>query len=73
MVMASKFGQTAQNMKVNGQMIRLMVKENLSMQMVTSTKASGKTTKPMATVLTSTLMVLLILETGKTTNNTAME
>jgi len=71
MDMASKFGQTVQNMKVIGQMIRLMVKENLFTQMVTSMKASGRMTKPMVMVLISTLMGPLILANGKMTSSTA--
>jgi predicted nucleic-acid-binding protein len=71
MDMDSKFGLTAQNMKVNGQTIRQMVKENLFMQMVTSMKASGRMTKPMVMVLTNTLMGPLILVNGKTISSTA--
>lgn len=58
-------------MKESGQTTKQMATENSSMQTVTSMKASGRMTKPMVMELTSMLMGLLILENGKTTNNTA--
>lgn len=41
------------------------------MQMVTFMRANGKTTRPMVMAATLTLMELLTLVSGKTTNNTA--
>ena len=49
-----RFGQMELVMKGNGGKTRLMERANFGMQMETSSKASGKTIKPMEKALTPT-------------------
>ena len=49
-----KSGLITQNMRVNGERTKLMEEVNFGTLTVISMKASGKMTKPMDTVFTST-------------------
>jgi hypothetical protein len=53
--------------KVNGKRIRLVVEVNFGTLMVTSSKESGRTIKPMGKEHISTSMALVMKATGKTT------
>jgi hypothetical protein len=52
MDLESKYGQTMQSTKVNGERIKPTEEESSGTQMVTFTKENGKTTKLMATEYT---------------------
>jgi len=69
--MGRKFGPTAGVTKASGSMAWLAAKASSGMQMATSTKDSGKTTKLMATEFISTQTGPSTLATGKTICSTA--
>ena len=58
-------------MKVNGEMIRLTVRESLSMLTATSMKASGSMTRPRVWALTHMLTVLTMRVNGLMISSTA--
>ena len=68
-VKVSKYGPTAVSTKVNGNREKLKDTEYFIMLMATSTKAIGKMIKPMALVLTLTLMEPSTSASGKTTSS----
>ena len=70
MVMVTKFGPIAQNMKVIGEMTRPMVMENWCMRMEMSMKVSGIMIKLTGKAHTLMLMELTTMETGLMTSST---
>lgn len=71
MVLEVKCGQTAQDMKATGWVIKLMDKVSLFMLTVTSTKDNGSMIKHMAKEPTLMLTVHTTTVTGSMTSNTA--
>ena len=69
MVLVVKCGQMVQDMKAIGSLIKLTVKENLSMLMETFMKASGSMTKLMAKEHIHMPMEPTIMEIGSMINN----
>ena len=69
MATVNKNGSTALAMRVSGEMARLMVKENCTTPTVTSTRATGSTTKPTDKVSTLMLMEPGIKASGVMTNS----
>lgn len=73
MVLVVKCGQMVQDMKAIGNLIKLTVKENLSMLTEIFTRASGSMTKLMEKVLIRMPTELTIMEIGSTINNMVSE
>ena len=73
MVLVVKCGQMVQDMKAIGNLIKLTVKENLSMLTEISTRASGSMTKLMGKVLIRMPTEPTIMEIGSTINNMVSE
>jgi len=73
MVLVGKCGQMVQDMKAIGNLIKLTVKENLSMLTEIFMKVSGSMTKPMVKELIPTLTEPTIMEIGSTINNMVSE
>ena len=73
MVFVVKCGQMVQDMKAIGNLIKLTVKENLSMLTEIFMKVSGSMTKPMVKELIPTLTEPTIMEIGSTINNMVSE
>ena len=64
-----RYGKMGANTKVIGEMIEPMVKEDLSIKMVTVTMENGLTTKLMGAEHMNTKIELSMLEIGRKTNN----
>ena len=64
-----RYGKMGANTKVIGEMIEPMVKEDLSIKMVTVTMENGLTTKLMDAEHMNTKIELSMLEIGRKTNN----
>ena len=62
---AQRYGLMAENMRVNGLKIKLVVRESFGMQMEIDTKVSGKETKQMDMAYTYTMMEQDTLVIGK--------
>ena len=73
MVLVVKCGQMVQDMKAIGNLIKLTVKENLSMLTEIFTRASGSMTKLMVKVLIRMPTEPTIMEIGSTINNMVSE
>jgi hypothetical protein len=73
MVLVVKCGQMVQDMKAIGNLIKLTVKENLSMLTEIFTRASGSMTKLMVKVLIRMPTEPTIMEIGLTINNMVSE
>ena len=73
MVLVVKCGQMVQDMKAIGNLIKLTVKENLSMLTEIFTRASGSMTKLMGKVLIRMPTEPTIMEIGSTINNMVSE
>ena len=73
MVLVVKCGQMVQDMKAIGNLIKLTVKENLSMLTETFMKASGSMTKLMVKVLIHMPTEPTIMEIGSMINNMVSE
>ena len=73
MVQEFKFGQITQNMKENGEKIKLMDEVNSGMQMVISMKENGRKIKLMVMVFIFMLTELNMKVTGKMISKTAKE
>ena len=73
MVLVVKCGQMVQDMKAIGNLIKLTVKENLSMLTEIYTRASGSMTKLMVKVLIRMPTEPTIMEIGSTINNMVSE
>jgi hypothetical protein len=73
MVLVVKCGQMVQDMKAIGNLIKLTVKENLSMLTEIFTRASGLMTKLMGKELIRMPTELTIMEIGSTINNMVSE
>ena len=73
MVLEVKCGQMVQDMKAIGNLIKLTVKENLSMLTEIFTRASGSMTKLMVKVLIRMPTEPTIMEIGLTINNMVSE
>jgi hypothetical protein len=72
MALEYKFGLMVQSMKVNGNTIKHMVRENFIMQMVIYLKEIGKMIWLMVMVFIITLMVLVMKANGFVINNMDM-
>ena len=73
MVLVVKCGQMVRDMKAIGNLIKLTVKENLSMLTETSMRVSGSMTKLMVKVLIPMLTEPTIMEIGSMINNMVSE
>lgn len=73
MDMENRSGQTEPSTRATGKTIKLTVRVNFGMLMVTSLTANGKTIKLMDMVCILTLMELNMLVSGRTTCNTVKE
>jgi len=72
MVSELNFGQMAVDMKVSGEMIKRMDRENLSTQIAIYMKDSGSTTRPKEWVPTPMLMERTTRVSGSMTSSTVM-